>query len=279
MGDMDAVTINVRLTGRVRRETLNGRQFLVAPATLIVPGVLPGSKGALYYPPEEVSANATDWNHTPLTVGHPTDPFTAEHLSARDPGVLDRQGIGFVRKSVYNGKLQAEAWFDEDRTQHVHKGIYQSLMASRPMELSTGLYTDNEEVAGSHNGRPYTHIARNYRPDHVAILMDQRGACSLADGCGVFNHLTANEWNPEQPRDEKGRFGSGGAATAEHGEEHEGHEAHPVGASIAHPGHMVGDIGEGVHVATQHVESLEHIGHALGGSLHQADLWLMRYED
>src|SRR5262245_53250782 len=98
-----------------RREIFKGREFIVAPASLIVPGVLNGSKGALYYPPEEVSANVEDWNHKPLTVYHPTGP-NGENVSAQDQGVLDRQGIGFIRNATSNGKLKAECWFDVERT-------------------------------------------------------------------------------------------------------------------------------------------------------------------
>jgi hypothetical protein len=49
------------------------------------------------------------------------------------------------------------------------------------------LFTDNETAppGASHLGRPYNFVARNYRPDHLAILPDQRGACSIEDGCGL----------------------------------------------------------------------------------------------
>ena len=50
---MEQVLVN--LTGMVRHETLNGRDHIVAPLSLIVPGVLDGSRGPLYYPPEEVA--------------------------------------------------------------------------------------------------------------------------------------------------------------------------------------------------------------------------------
>lgn len=63
-----------------------------------------------------------------------------------------------------------------------------ALEAGRPMELSTGLFTQNEPApaGATFNGRPYDYVARNYRPDHLAVLPDQIGACSLADGCGVL---------------------------------------------------------------------------------------------
>ena len=54
------------------------------------------------------------------------------------------------------------------------------------MEVSTGLFTENEEVHGEFRGKPYIAVARNYRPDHLAWLPDQIGACSLAAGCGTL---------------------------------------------------------------------------------------------
>lgn len=169
-----------------RRTWHKGREYIVAPLSMIVPGVLPGSKGSLYYPPQEVARNARGWDGMPITVNHPTDPMTNESLSARKRGVWGRQGIGRVKSTTFNGKLQAEGWFDVKRTAQVDNRILAALNRGESIELSTGLFTDNEYAPGSHNGRPYTHIARNYRPDHLAVLPDQRGACSREDGCGVL---------------------------------------------------------------------------------------------
>ena len=184
-------------TGSIREEILLGRKHLVAPATLIVPGVLNGSLGPLYYPPEEVSANPSKWNNVPITVYHP-----GGGASARTPAVLNRQGIGTVLNASItdSGNLQAELWFDVERTQQVDARVYDSLANSQQMELSTGLSTQNEKAEeGSVFNNPtlgdipYTHIARNYKPDHLAILPDQVGACSLSDGCGLLNKLSEDD--------------------------------------------------------------------------------------
>lgn len=184
-------TLQINQIGQPRQAILEGREYIVVPMTTIVPGVLNGSKGALYYPPEEIARSADQWNHMPIVVYHPTDPLTNSPLSARDPGVLDRQGIGFLKESevaAHNGKLRHEGWFDVERTKEVDPRVYQSLKSGHQIELSTGLFTENTpaEPGANHNGRAYTHIAKNYRPDHLAILPDQRGACSIQDGCGVL---------------------------------------------------------------------------------------------
>lgn len=181
---METLTANV--TGKVRRETLNGRQYAVAPMTLIVPGVLPGSQGPLLYPPDEVAKVPGLWNHMPITNGHPTD--NGQPVSARAPKVLERYQLGFVFNDEFrDGKRVAEAWVDVDLARQREPRILAALDAGRPVELSTGVYTDNEAVTnGEHEGKAYTHVARNYRGDHLAVLVDAVGACSLRDGCGLL---------------------------------------------------------------------------------------------
>lgn len=194
--NLELIATNSR--GRSRRETLNGREYIVVPLTMIVPGVLNGSKGALYYPPEEIGKDPGAWNHMPIVVNHPL--VNGMPVSARDPYILEKYGIGYVFNTVHNHKLRAEGWFDVEKTRKVHKGILANLEAARPIELSTGLFTVNEPKLGTFNNKQYTSVARNYRPDHLAILPDKKGACSIEDGCGVMvdnkaiGGLAHNDW-------------------------------------------------------------------------------------
>ncbi len=180
-------TLVANLVGRIRRDTYEGREFIVAPLTLIVPGVLSGSKGSLLYPLEEITKNADAWNGIPLVVDHPVGQ-DGSPVSARSPKVLNDQGIGHIFSVATNGKLTAVGWFDIEKTRLVDNRILESLKGGKPIELSTGLFTDNEPTEGetTFNGTPYSFIARNYRPDHLAILPDSKGACSIQDGCGVL---------------------------------------------------------------------------------------------
>lgn len=57
--------------GRARTASLHGRPHLVAPATLIVPGVLNGSNGPIYYGPKAIRESVNLWNNVPVTVNHP----------------------------------------------------------------------------------------------------------------------------------------------------------------------------------------------------------------
>lgn len=178
---MEMVTTNA--LGQVRRERVDGRDYIVAPVSMVVPGVLPGSKGPLLYTPQELQTNVDAWNGMPVVINHPYEMGMA--VSARHPKVLERQGVGAIYNTNFRGKLRSEAWIDIDRVRKLNPSLLANLEAGRPMEVSTGLFTDNEEQAGHHNGRAYTHVAKNYRPDHLALLPDQRGACSVSDGCGL----------------------------------------------------------------------------------------------
>ena len=181
--------IVANLAGRVRREVRDGRPYLVAPVTMIVPGVLAGSSGPLFYSIDELRKNpGKTWNGVPITVGHPQSPDGIP-LSADDPEILERQQVGVVLKArISNGKLVAEGWFDAEALRRVDKRILERLEIGQPIELSTGLFTDKEPVphGATYFGRRYVGIARNLRGDHLAILPDSLGACSVSDGCGVL---------------------------------------------------------------------------------------------
>ena len=206
--------------GRVRRERLNGREYVVAPVSMIVPGVLNGSKGRLFYSPQETSRNVDAWNGVPLTDGHPLDD-AGNPISARSPEA-SKSHLGVVYAANYQNKLVAEGWVDVELAKKSDRGkaILNKLDAGQRIELSTGLFTNNVKAppGASYFGRPYDYVAKDYRPDHLAILLDQRGACSLTDGCGVLvnqesdDEPTANA--PNQPRSKNtGRMKKYGAGT------------------------------------------------------------------
>lgn len=172
-----------------RRAWHEGREYLVAPMVLLREGVLAGSAGALFYPADEIASNHRDWNGTPIVVYHPTD-SNGTPTSAKNAG----NSIGEVRGARIGtgGKLQAEGWFDAEKTRNTDGRVYDALLQGKALDVSTGLYTTNEPAR---NGatyctalacRSYTHVARNLKPDHLAVLPDMAGACAIEDGCGLL---------------------------------------------------------------------------------------------
>src|SRR6185312_15745985 len=119
---MELVILNTSVaSNRVRREFKNGREYLVAPSSLIVPGVLSGSQGPIYYPPEEIAKNVQAWNGMPLLAYHPQT-INGEQVSANHQGIQEKQGIGFFHSpniDPLRKNLKGESWFDVERTKQV----------------------------------------------------------------------------------------------------------------------------------------------------------------
>lgn len=168
----------------IRHETLHGKQYIVAPMVMLTEGVHNGSGGALLYKADDIKKATPSWNMKPIVVYHPQ--INGQGVSACDPDVLEAQQVGMVMKATWNGKLRAEAWIDIDRATNVDARVIEALEQNKLMEVSTGLFTENNSESGDWNGEQYIAIAVNHQPDHLALLPDQIGACSIADGAGLL---------------------------------------------------------------------------------------------
>jgi hypothetical protein len=178
-------SLTANFSGKVRHDTMEGRPYLVAPMIMAVVGILNGSEGPLYYPEEELSKTPAVWNYKPIVVYHPQ--INGKGVSACDPDIISNRKVGVIMKTKFeDNKLKAEAWLEEDRLKIVDNRILDALETGKVMELSTGVFTDNEVGEGEYNGKTYWATARNYRPDHLALLPDQVGACSVEDGAGLL---------------------------------------------------------------------------------------------
>lgn len=170
----------------VRIETLEGRNHFVMSMVMLTVGVHRGSRGSVFYPADELRQSVLRWNGRPVVVYHPK---LMTEGSAGNPEVFNQQKVGTVFNSHFDGiRLLADAWIDTRRVEEVDDRVFKTIKRNEQMEVSTGLYLGFEEQEGVWNGESYTAIARNHIPDHLAILPDQIGACSLADGCGLIRN-------------------------------------------------------------------------------------------
>lgn len=191
--------LKTKFSSAVRHDQMAGKKYLVAPMIMLTEGVHSGSNGPLFYPASEIQKLPETWNMKPVVVYHPEgEGGTA--ISACSKTVIDSQGVGVIMNAKVIGgltkdgkklvKLSAEAWMEETRLEKVDKRVLEALEKGKPMEVSTGVWTENEATSGKWNDEAYDVIARNYHPDHLALLPDLKGACSLDDGAGL---LIANE--------------------------------------------------------------------------------------
>lgn len=181
MDDLEFFVSNFR--GKVQRKTLNNREYLVAPVSMLVPGIHAGTKGPLFYSPEVIANSVRAWNGMPLTLRHPLVPG-----SARTTDVIAAQGIGNVFNVTLDGqKLVGEAWIDIENAKILDPSLIDDVENGTSIEVSTGLYSGRTEEAGTFNGASYTSSVNEINPDHLAVLRNEKGACSLDDGCGINN--------------------------------------------------------------------------------------------
>ncbi len=185
-------SVVVNLQPVVKKRKLEGKQYLVVPMVMLTEGVHNGSRGPLYYPPEELQKFPAVWDHKPIVIYHPT--MEGKPISGCLPEVLNTRKVGLILHSKFEkGKLKAEAWLDPERLAEVDERVLKDLNEGKVVEVSTGLFTEDEPQEGTWNGEAYRAIARNYRPDHLAILPDQKGACSVADGAGLLRNQGQGE--------------------------------------------------------------------------------------
>lgn len=174
-------------------DNLEGREHVVVPMVILTEGVHSGSQGPLYYPKDELSKTPAAWNHKPIVVYHPS--INGEGISACDPVIINNRKVGVMMNTKWDkgGRLKSEAWIEKDRANTVDDRIMTAVDAKEMMELSTGVFIDIEETSGTWKSEDYTGIARNYRPDHLALLPDQIGACSIADGAGLLRNQAGRD--------------------------------------------------------------------------------------
>lgn len=190
------------LSSKVRQDTLQGRDYLVAPVSMLMPGVFAGSAGPILYAESDIRASIAAWNAKPITVGHPELP-NGDKVSGCTPESLNRLSVGMILNTKYNAKskkLQAEAWFDVSRFSQVEgaDAIHTALLANQKLEVSTGLFVEAIVANGDHNGKAFVAKAANFKPDHLAIILNGEGACSIKDGAGLLVNQAAKPTRPER---------------------------------------------------------------------------------
>jgi len=176
----------------IREETLDGRAQIVVPAVMMKEGVHNGSHGAIYHVPEELERFTASWDGIPVMIQHPEQ--DGVNVSANSPRVLET-AVGRIFNTTYDDGLKAEVWIDVEKITSLDPQALAYIRQGRPLDVSVGVFTDEEPTQGEWNGESYGSIARNYRPDHLALLPGATGACSWADGCGIRNNQEGGEMN------------------------------------------------------------------------------------
>lgn len=175
----------------LRRVNMHGKTYIIVDTTILKPRVLKGNKGPLYYPKDQIAESFNRWLGIPLLT--PSHPLTenGQPVLGISPYAWAKYDVGrFYAKGIDNdGGIFGESWFDEDEVRRKEPRLLDRLNSKQNIEISTGLHHSTLE----HDKRifenvEYNHTATNYKPDHIAVLLDEKGACETKHGCGiVFN--------------------------------------------------------------------------------------------
>lgn len=181
-------TFNSNPFSTFRTVQKDGRDYLVVNGVSIVEGVLNNFLVTM----DEFGAFEKDWDGVPLVLRHPKQNNGSARVPDPDVPIIGRFFGASLDPS--NRRMTGEYWFDKDALLSFGEGqkIYENILAGKVIEQSTGYYANIEDKPGVHAGTPYTGIQHDIHPDHIAILPDEIGACSIRDGCGVNRNSSNN---------------------------------------------------------------------------------------
>lgn len=163
----------------------NGQDYFIVPAVLAKVGVM---NNVLYT--KELLSNTQDaWNGVKVTLRHPQ--FDGHDASINTPETADAFAIGELYNVTFDDdKLKGDIYLNKSVVEA--KGavdLIERLKNNEYIDVSTGLVNvtiKNED--GEFDGKKYKAIINTFKADHLAILPDEKGACSVKDGCGtLFN--------------------------------------------------------------------------------------------
>lgn len=140
---------------------------------------------------DEFGAFVNDWNGCPVVLRHPKQNGGSARVPASDVPAIGR----FYNAKLDGTRLVGEFWLDDGVLQMSDEGkaLLTKIQKQQPIELSTGYYAESIPQAGQWNGKEYNLVDQNLHPDHVAILPDEVGACSVKDGCGMNRNESIEE--------------------------------------------------------------------------------------
>jgi hypothetical protein len=176
------------ISNEFRSVNHDGREFYVVPGVPVRAQVMNDYLAM----PEEIIHSLVGWNGTPITIHHPKANGGSVKTPAPDVAV-----IGNFYNAAWDPKgsrMVGEYWIDVAKASNYAEGvnILEVIKNGGVLETSTGYFADDEMNPGTQDGRHYKTIHRNWIPDHIAILPDQIGACSVKDGCGVNRNVKQN---------------------------------------------------------------------------------------
>lgn len=154
------------------------------------------------YPADELAAGVATLEGKPAPAGHPKN-AAGQFISANSGDALLTCYAGAVcRNARHEGGRtlvdvvvnEAQAKAHPDGSQLIERlDAAISGTNAEPIHVSTGVLIKPITANGESRGKSYSAVATNLRYDHLAILLNDRGAGTPADGVGMFLNAAGQE--------------------------------------------------------------------------------------
>lgn len=149
----------------------------------------------MLYPGDQLAAGAATLEGKPAPAGHPKN-SQGQFISALNGEALASAWVGsYCRNARHEaGRTLVDVVVNEAQAKAHPDGakLVERLDAAiagtnaEPIHVSTGLMVKAINASGESLGKKYTRIATDLQYDHLAILLNERGAGTPEDGVGMF---------------------------------------------------------------------------------------------
>jgi hypothetical protein len=172
-------------TKAVRYEKRNGRDVVIVPSATLPDDVI---MNGIKYPADEIAKSFMTLNRTPAPFGHPM--INGVFVSASDPEGINIGYIGAWNENVRQegGRVLLDKIIDIEVANQTQNGkdVLEAVKNGAPVDTSTGLFC---MLDAANAGEGFEHSARDIYFDHDAILLNEAGAATPAQGVGMMvNH-------------------------------------------------------------------------------------------
>lgn len=170
-----------------------------AGSTYTIAGVCGATDGIVMngtlYPADQLASGAKTLEGKPAPAGHPKN-SAGQYISALNGEALLSAYAGAVCRNARHegGRTLVDVVINEAQAKASDAGakLIERLDAAlngtsvEPIHVSTGLVAEMVAANGESRGKKYSRIATNIQYDHLAILMNERGAGTPDDGVGMW---------------------------------------------------------------------------------------------
>ncbi|WP_374736292.1 DUF2213 domain-containing protein [Klebsiella variicola] len=189
----------VNSASNITTETIDGKPHIVVRGiTPVVDDIVMNRK---LYPAAEIEKAYNTLERNPMPLGHPK--VDGKHVSARDVRAVNEYHVGAWLQNVSHegGKVTGDMYVNRQYAESSEKGkrlinrLDEMISGtnSEPIHISTGLLYSGIAANGESKGKKYNEIATNMMFDHVAVLLDEPGAGTPAEGVGIFVNAEGDE--------------------------------------------------------------------------------------